>query len=841
MNQLNYRETLIAYASVDATAASIAMAISDKNVLAARKILLIGIALQGTAFCIQGVVISRISRFDQTCLSQTPHPCFSSSTTIMWTFWAVRMLATFAPIPTAYRLSNRLDEVEHAPRDGLQVKEARTWYSLPSTLFSNYLIFLSITLFQGVPTLLIADGSLSTSWTMLWTEWGQSAALIVAVAAILHVVYFFGRLFRMEAVEHRMRICEANKTSVGWAQHSPSQLRMLSWENISLRSPFGKIDLIVTDRLFIEDSELDSKLKIQITMTDEERDALWKELLVAFQLNDKVGIKDCLARGASMDRMDQYGEYPIHMAARLGDVSILAPTHLPDGIDRLLSRNKSGDTPLQVAYSSNQLETMRWLLDINVKKLDDKPWEPMARKAIDRLVKSAIDAERQEVLEVIIDTLPEWWNFALEDEQGQLHGLIVTALMQDKPISAIALSKRLDRTFKPSRYDLEDFYGNLPGEDIDRAGYMDQKAGFRTTLYRRLVRYTPHILDIKSLGLDKCSTSFSLAYICWIADRSMSRELISDLVSSKLALPRNFIDAVYTFSRLAPTGAARSDLIQRGALDWSEVLTADVEKVKNWIEKTAKTEDRIRMLQVSSYKHNLPVNIALNWKVSKRQRPTATHLLELMKNDHAPIHHPHYDVLGDYLHPISLSKRWQKPVKRMVLDMALAQENRESTPGLTVWVICDIIIATRKLHWSGRGYDPADKNIWYLQCLELILLEAGPQAYKKRRFSHSEDPETPFQLLCKELKLAQAIRDQFYVEHMMWLLKEAIQLLKPWEEFHIGKHSAPPSSMEHPEWQSFSEWEDTQVPEDAGTESPVSEVLEEEKVKISSYSDEEWE
>jgi hypothetical protein len=210
------------------------MAFSDKNVLAARKVLIIGTGLQGIAFCIQGIVISRLTRFDPTCFSQVPHPFFNSSTTIMWILWTIRVLSAFSSVPTIYRLSKRLHEVEHAPRDGLQVKEARTWYSLPSTLFSNHLLFLSLIVSQGVPAILIVSGSLSRSWTMLWTEWGQSAALIIAMAVIGHVLYSFTRLFRMEAVEHRIRICEANKTSIDWGNHYQSQLCQFSREQHSV-------------------------------------------------------------------------------------------------------------------------------------------------------------------------------------------------------------------------------------------------------------------------------------------------------------------------------------------------------------------------------------------------------------------------------------------------------------------------------------------------------------------------------------------------------------------------------------------------------------------------------
>ena len=62
-------------------------------------------------------------------------------------------------------------------------------------------------------------------------------------------------------------------------------------------------------------------------MTEDEKSALWKELLEGFKLNDKVGIMDCLARRAPVDVHDENGEYAIHLAARFGDTSILDRIH----------------------------------------------------------------------------------------------------------------------------------------------------------------------------------------------------------------------------------------------------------------------------------------------------------------------------------------------------------------------------------------------------------------------------------------------------------------------------------------------------------------------------------
>jgi hypothetical protein len=811
MNQLNYSETLIAYSSIDTTAASVTMAFSAKNVLAARKIFLIGTGLQGVAFCIQGIVISRLTRFDPICFSHVPYPFFNSSTTIMWILWTVRVLAAFSPVPTIHRLSKRLHEVEHAPRDGLQVKEARTWNSLPSTLFSNHVLFLSLIVSQGLPTILIVSGSLPRSWTMLWTEWGQSAALIVAMAAIGHVVYSFTRLFRMEAVEHRIRICEANKTGIDWGKHYQSQLSQLSWSNILLRSPFGKIDLTTTDELFVDDSVLDSNTKTQITMTEEERDALWDEMLEAFRLNDKVVVKDCFARGVSMNRTDQYEEYPIHMAARLGDVSILKQTHLPSGVDRLLSKNKVGDTPLQVAFSANKLEPTQWLFKEYLKHLDDKVLGPVARKAIGDLTKNAIDAEREDTLKIITDALPEWWKQTIQDTQGQHHGFLVTALMQDRPASAVFLFERLDQTFEPSSYDLDDFYG------LKRPQYNGHN--FVVTLHRRLVRYTPNILDLNpGLHFAQYSRSFQLAHILRRALSGPHYELITDLVSSKIILPIHFIDTVYTSFKFIFTDELESNLVQRGALDWSDfwndLKLNDVKSIENWIRKTTKTGNCVRMLQTSSHSYSLPVDIVFERIWFTKYRQSGMHVLRFMKDHGASVHDPYHmtngdcasRILNDRDHPFVSVLCCEKPIRRMVLDMALAQEKRESLPGWSIWTICDIICTT--IDCTERKFRLSEDGIWYLQCLELLLLEAGPQAYKTRRTAC--DNETPFQYLLKK-QMESKSNDCIFVE--------AVQLLRPWEDVHTGKRSTPPSIPEHPTWKSFWEWKDRWSKDNADTDS----------------------
>jgi hypothetical protein len=216
------------------------------------------------------------------------------------------------------------------------------------------------------------------------------------------------------------------------------------------------------------------------------------------------------------------------------------------------------------------------------------------------------------------------------------------------------------------------------------------------------------------------------------------------------------------------------------------------------------------MLQTSSPHHPLAVEYVLNWKAYIRYRQPEMRVLQLMKSHGASVHDLYHNtasedassILNGRDHPFVSVLCWQKSIKRIVLDMALAQENRESVPGWSIWTICDIIYFNEitfpiKVRLIEGG-------IWYLHCLELLLLESGPQAYKKRMTAW--DNETPFQYLSKR----ESERKHLYHKEVHdWIVGQAVQLLRPWEDVYIGKRSAPPSIPEHPNWKSFWEWEET--------------------------------
>jgi len=185
---ISLRDLLVACSCIGAISASVSMALSEKDVFAARSLVSFATLLHFPAFIAECIDITWLSRFESQCLADMRHPILNPPKSIMWIYFGIRTFATFAPTPTVWRLILRLDEIEHAPRRGSQVKEARTWETLPATLFTNCLVFASFALVQAALAFSITVESFAESRRRLVSEWGQSAALIVAGVAIVHVV-----------------------------------------------------------------------------------------------------------------------------------------------------------------------------------------------------------------------------------------------------------------------------------------------------------------------------------------------------------------------------------------------------------------------------------------------------------------------------------------------------------------------------------------------------------------------------------------------------------------------------------------------------------------------------
>ncbi|KAF2490848.1 hypothetical protein BU16DRAFT_595446 [Lophium mytilinum] len=329
---LNYGEVLVACSSIDAVGASVSMALSDKDVLAARKLGYASFGLQFLSLVVEGIGLRHLGHFEHaSCTARMWHPTFNHLPhVLLWMYLAVRIVSVLVLAPTIWRLIRPLNELENARADGLHTQKAKNWALLPATLFSNYWAFVSFIIPQAAAVFMIS--AVKKSFRELWTEWGQSASLIVAVAAILHVLYSFFRLYGRDAEDHRVEVAKACTGHRGWKTAGRTR-----W-SFYQRHPFEKLALHPSDELLVDDSLLRPFDDLRRNLSEDQKKSLLDDLFKSFELNDRTGITDCLERGAPVDRPDDYEEYPIHKAARFGDMAILKCTIL---FKLLLKENKA--------------------------------------------------------------------------------------------------------------------------------------------------------------------------------------------------------------------------------------------------------------------------------------------------------------------------------------------------------------------------------------------------------------------------------------------------------------------------------------------------------------------
>jgi hypothetical protein len=215
----------------------------------------------------------------------------------------VRVFVTLALVLGPLQLIERLDKVKKAKDDGLQIKKARDWGFLPSTLFTNYFVFASFVIPHTVSVFLIPGWViLRKSWDALWNQWGQSASVIVAVVSISHVGYLFIRLFDSQAMHHRVEVAEACRLPTDWATPKQTLWIWYPWKIFIQRSPFNKLKLFPPDSLLVDNSPVSPYDTRDTPLTEEEASHLWDELLLGFKINHKEGIIDYLKRNAPIDR-----------------------------------------------------------------------------------------------------------------------------------------------------------------------------------------------------------------------------------------------------------------------------------------------------------------------------------------------------------------------------------------------------------------------------------------------------------------------------------------------------------------------------------------------------------
>ena len=172
----------------------------------------------------------------------------------------------------------------------------------------------------------ITHATFSKSAEKLRNECGQSAALIVAVVLTSHVVFSFICLFRPGAMKHRVAVCQVNRTTTVWASPQRTWGTPSLWAFLEQRCQFGKLVLRPADELLVDSLAL--VRSPELNLSQEEHDSLWQELLEAFPSNDAICVLDCLDRSAPINRLSGEGEeYPVRMAARLGNMNVLQRIH----------------------------------------------------------------------------------------------------------------------------------------------------------------------------------------------------------------------------------------------------------------------------------------------------------------------------------------------------------------------------------------------------------------------------------------------------------------------------------------------------------------------------------
>lgn len=402
---LNTQELGIALSSIDAVSASISMAFSDKDVLAARKLVSFGFLTQLVAYVVQAIAFSAYTQRDKPqCGSPTPYQLSSQHySTAYWIYLAFRIAASIFPCQVAYRLTSSLNKIENkynATRS-TRVKATALWRSLPATLATSYLIYWSFVLLHGLSIFNILRGTntIGQSWHSLTSEWGQSANAIIAVFAICHVAYAVYRLFVAESTNDDVQTPEHSGRSISRAYPQRGWMAWKHWPWTKPRWPFH-LGLDYSDHLLIDESMLQRVLNPPLEMDPEVRKKLWQDLMDGFTYNDLDGILDCLDQGAPVDEPNDDGNWPVHLAARYNNTDILMKTRFKSTegtttYDSLLQRNLAQETPLEIACNTGTLEAVRWIME----RLPQEDEE--ANAAVYRAFKSTISSEKEGVLKIL--------------------------------------------------------------------------------------------------------------------------------------------------------------------------------------------------------------------------------------------------------------------------------------------------------------------------------------------------------------------------------------------------------------------------------------------------------
>ena len=795
-SSLNAREILIACASIDAVSASTSMAYSDKDVLASRKLVYLGFIIQITAFITEALGLSRLRQTEgSACVSSQQHPVFSDFPgAVTWTYLTVRIIMVIALVPITAPLTEQLDIIERTKGGSLQIQKARQWELLPASLFTNYVIFFSFVIMHAAAAFSISsEVSVTKSWETLWTEWGQSASFVVAIVVVGHVCSSFCRLFSSESLDHRVRVATAINSPTSWATPRRIWRTPYLWRTLRQRQPFGKIALNPPDGLLINYTQLLPYEEQQIFKTEKEKMELWAELLLGFELNDREGIMDCLARGAPIDRHDKLGEYPIHKAARFGDIYMLQNTNLPMTPEHLLKKNNASEMPLKIAVMANRIKAVRWILEHMKQIAVTKD----SNKAVMEAFDVAIMEERDDLLVCLLSLWPDWRKMARPDS-GNSH--VHFAIINDKVKAAEVLIAHggINNCKNEGDYTQLEYAAVAGTENMIRLLFKSYLCSNESISIKAIGKGLErgHLQTLLNVGIDP-STLFTTAIREGLQDH---HDILEALIARDLS--SQALDFGLTCLESQSPGFAETQEAQRsenikvalackGARSWVNFLDAakrnDYVELERMLDRVSGTDLLDRMITASSlfWRSALHATVVESGYTTRKDMTQSIAVLLKYGADVKAI-----DEKGDTpIHIVAYSYNCTSHLLQLLKVTSSTDLDRVNRSGHTV-LCCACAVSYLAMNNCRQ----------LLRKLNALL-------------THGANPSlvdaigrTPLQLVLQEIKRCEDHEGSVEpLTQLEWGRKHITILFQNWEAFHRDPTIGSPQNDLNPEWDSESE------------------------------------
>ncbi|KAI4922992.1 hypothetical protein J4E90_001428 [Alternaria incomplexa] len=786
------------------------MAFSDKDVLAARKLVSFGFLTQIAASIVQAIAFSTYIRRDKIpCQSSTTHQSSSQHySAAYWIYLAFRIAASIFPCQVAYRLTSSLNKIENknnATRSA-RVKATALWRSLPATLATSYLIYWSFVLLHGLSIVNILRGTntIEQSWHSLISEWGQSANAIIAICAICHVAYAIWRLFTAESVDERAQTATPSGLPISQAYPQPTWKTWKPWVWIMQRWPFH-LGLDYSDHLLVDESMVETVLKPPLIIDPIARKKLWQDLMDGFTYNDPDGIIDCLDQGAPLDEPNDDGDYPIHLAARHNNTDILVKTRFKftkDSInhDSLLLKNLASETPLEIACNTGTLEAVRWIMERLPRTHAD------VEDAVRRAFKTAILGEKVGVLKVLQHLWPEWRALGIHPHFGQ-SSLLRFAINKRKAKSAYRLTDpRVVLERQPNAYRIFElgWKGDLDESSLETI--LDDRHDQLSM--ETLDRLTHDVIGSSTLDNDAklellLALNIDISIILqqsvkFAADRYFDPDRSGNMWESVLQEGHTFelkdLDSSLTFASTVNDetllrSRIREALIHRGGRDWSEAVKAlktastnDLERLINLETDAAMLQ---RMLNVRDHHHKSLLIYAMSYKPDKQ----SLECMELMLKHGSSVEDSDLDYArqrafgrdGDITIFMLLVTYAKHEVAYDTLSMVCSQNDSP----LRFYTLYQILLRCGADPTLMNENGKIPRNVFESMSDLIIELWADEPEYLH--------PYTPLEELGKR-RMGRGVRED---------VSEIMSLLQRWEDYHNDPRIGKPSDRPDPDWEAL--------------------------------------